>query len=389
MLISYLHRYLRDNTYVGKHYNLYSNLTVLKNDYPSLQIVEGSDRQTFTLTLTDNDKHFDSEFMSKLTNILKQYNNYEFTVRSENRLVFKVKFGWLPPNAGSWLNLLNSENIIDYYIDGITLRPNTHTTYGSAPDSGFVCYKINNIQEYDTIMFLINESVIFDEEDEVKFTFASLLDELEGSKGATLNRIVETVPVNAYYEVGPYNTNYLTAEEASLIIQMPYKYAISEGYYVYDVGNSVSINPENNPDNENDPINWFVPFDAENFDDLFIRNDVDSTIITKIINSDSDLLGTTLDQYLLGDFIWKTSDSKLIAYAQNLINRLFNSANLKNDGVWTEELSNYIRQYKQNKSEELLIAFDDDIIDKITEEALISDYKREYNSDPNYLFNDW
>lgn len=383
MFITYLYKYLRDNTYTGKHDELYNELMSLKQINPNLSIKESTDKQTYTLT--DNIDGITSNLMTAVNNILVKYYNYNFIVKSENRLVFKVLFGWLPPNAGSWLNLLNSETLIDYYIDDITLRPNTHTIYGGEPESGYVCYKINGIREYNTIMFLINKN--FDVEEGTKITFATLLTELEGSKGATLNRIVKTDFKNAIYELGPYVQNYLSAENSSLIIQVPYEYAISEYLYVFDITRSVKINPNNSPNNPNDSANWYVAFDDPDYDNKFLYNNLNLSVVDKITESDVDILDTTLSQYILGDFIWRTADSKLIAYAQNLVNALYPTALLRPDGVWSDNLSSFVQDFKTNYG--IISLFDDDVIDKSTEELMTTLYKRTFDRDPNELFNEW
>lgn len=380
VFISYLYKYLRDNTYSGEHNVLYNELLSLKKISPTLTIKESTDRRTYTLTDTNI---ISSDVITSLNLILRRYYNYNFIVRSANRIVFEVLFGWLPPNAGSWLNLLNSEVLVDYYIDGITLRPNTHTVYGGKPDSGYVCYRINDIREYNTMLFLINDELKI----EGKITFASLLNDIEGRKGATLNRIIETDPKNALYELGPYTQNYLSAEDAALIIQIPYEYAISDALYVFDVSHAVLINPQNNPNDPNDSINWYVALDDPDYDSKFIYNNLNKSIVEKIINSDTNILSTTLNQYIFGDFIWKTADSKLIAYAQNLINSLFPTAVLTPDGIWSDSLSNYVRRFKEAYGINSL--FDDDVIDKSTEELMTTMYKRTFNRDFNLLFNEW
>ncbi len=382
IFIQYLYRYLRDNTYSGEHSKLYTQLVSLKQINSNLIVKESTDKRTYTLT--DDVQGITPQLLTELNTILKQYFNYKFTVKSSNRVVFEVLFGWLPPNAGSWLNLLNSETLIDYYIDGITLRPNTHgNIHGGDPDSGFICYKINGVHEYNTIMFLINEVLMI----EGKITFASLLEDIEGTKGATLNRIVEVDPKNALYELGPYAQNYLTTENASLIIQVPYEFAISEALYVFDVSRAVQINPKNNPKDPNDFVNWYVTFDDPNYKNKFIFNTLNEKTIEKIINTSTDILDSTLSQYILGDFIWKTSDSKLIAYAQNLINALFPNAVLTSDGIWKDSLSEYITKFKETYGINSL--FDDDVIDKTTEELMTTMYKRTFNRDFNELFNQW
>lgn len=471
IFVNYLYKFIRDNTYCGKHNELLYELNQLKQYSDTLTIKENTDFCTYIITDT---KIISDIILEELTKILKIYYNYNFLVKSPNRIVIGINFGWLPPNAGSWLNLINDENLIDYYIDGITLVPNTHTVYNGKPDSGYVCYRIADLKEYDTIMFLINNSIKF--ENNTKFIVASLLTELEGSKGATLNRIVETEPTNFFYEIGHYNKSYISAEKASVIIQIPYEYAISECYYLFNVNNSVIINNKNNID-INDVSNYFVRFDSYyitmisnslrftgkqtnvqpktivielsykndendnyniditikddgkgnlkfgnyivgnvnydsaeftlNFNDsnikdkiiiyplnisyqsdkYFIKNDVNANNVINLINHNIELFDDTLIQYLLGDFIWITSDSKLIAYVQNLINALFTS-DIKSDGIWSNELSQYIKIFKEAYNVQSI--FDDDVIDKFTEELMTTEYKRiTNNSDPNKLFNEW
>lgn len=398
--IKYLYNYLRDNTYAGRHSDLYRDLLELQQDkYKTVTVKENTDTQTFILTETD-ESGFTETFEQDLIIILQKYNNYRFLVKSVNRIVVKVNFGWLPNNAGSWLNLLNSEAIIDYYIDGVTLVPNTHRTYSGAPDSGYVCYKIDSVNEYDNIAFLIKDSQKF--ASDVRFTFASLLEELEGTKGATLNRIVTDIPQNTFYAVGPYKPNYISTEKSSLIIQVPYEYAISDSYYVFNVTNSVQINYKNS-DKSTDKINFYVPFDIsyydkkteEEYEELFTNYAFNKDNIVSLINADTDIFSTQMIQYFFGDFIWRTSDSKLIAYLQQLLNTILSLTDNKNmiaNGVWSDTLSNYVIEYKKEKTElkQLATAYIDDVVDKITEELMISDYKiMTNNSDPNLLFCEW
>lgn len=471
IFVNYLYKYIRDNTYCGKHSDLLYELNQLKQYSDTLSIKENSDLHTYVLTDVNQ---FSDEILTELSKILKTYYNYKFLLKSPNRIVIDVHFGWLPPNAGSWLNLLNDDNLIDYYIDGITLVPNTHTTFNGKPNSGYVCYKIDNINEYDTVMFLIKNKINFSDDSKIKV--ASLMTELEGSKGATLNRIVETTPISFFYEIGHYNRNYISSEKASLIIQVPYEYAISEYYYLFNVNNSVIINNKNDDFDTNATINFFIniddfyvkmdqiaetafygrlPYvepdsvdikfnikdatnnisisitddgkghlikdnsiigsityeDAEFYIDTtkilpnnyeieypivcnyqsnayFIKNEINIKTVINLINSNINIFDDTLIQYLLGDFIWKTADSKLIAYAQNLINALFNT-NIIPDGMWSDELSKHIKTFKHNNNVQSI--FDDDVIDKYTEKLMTTEYKRiTFNSgDPNSLFNEW
>lgn len=339
-----------------------------------------------------------------------------------------------------------------------------------------MCYKIDGVKEYNTIMFISDKSDLnVDSTLLSEFKVASLLEEIEGSKGATLNRIVSFDLDDFFYEIGHYNQNYLTTEKSSLIIQVPYEYAISDIYYLYDVSNAVVINNENDKNNPNSADNYFVSFNNPNYNNMFKenkikhknidvngivivydeskfvapdRNIVSKTIkistangatftddgkgnivddktgaivgsvdyktatfildksyipenssisykytilnITNIILSNKDLFDTVLQQYLLGDFIWKTSDSKLIAYLQNLINTLYNNSGLISSGVWSDKLSLFVAKYKSNSDSLSSIIFDDDVVDKNTEELMLSEYKLITNLDPNEeLFNEW
>lgn len=389
--IQYLYKYIRLNTYTGEHDSLlrqFVNLQLNDPDFAKTSVVESTDRKTYTLT---DDKGFSTSMQTKINNIVKEYYNYNYIVLSENRIVVKVNFGWLPQNTSSWLNLLNDECLIDYYIDGITLRKNTHSTLGhNRPDSGYVCYLITDMKEYDTLMFLANKKKMEIEGLTLpKYKVASLLTELKGTKGATLNRIAEFDLDNFFYEIGPYNQNYLSTEKSSIVIQVPYEYALGEYYYLYDVSNSVRINNQNNTQNPNALENFFVTFSDENFDTRFTKYKLKDKhkIADKIFNS-SETLDTILQQYLFGDFIWKTSDSKLIAFAQNLVNYLFGNSQLVPNGVWSDELSVLVTRYKTGSEASLLL--DDDVIDMITEEAMVNEFKNITGLDPNEeLFNEW
>lgn len=389
--VRYLYRYLKDNTYSGKHYGLLQDLLLLKDIQPTLTVKEKTDKSTYVIT--DDVIGISDSLFVEITNIVKKYNNYNFVVKSKNRIVVSVKFGWLPPNAGSWLNLLSNDNLIDYYIDGITLRPNVHTKYlNGAPDSGYVCYRLDSISEYNTIMFLINN---VDNVDISDITFATLLIDIEGSKGATLNRIIKTTAENAFYELGPYNQNYLSTYVSSLIIQVPYSIAMQYEnlFYVFDVSNSVQINNKNNAEDLNSSDNWYVSFTDANYSTKFIKNTINLDKIPLILQSQEELLDKILIRYVLGDFIWLTSDSKLIAYAQNLINAYAQEKITVSDGVWNDNLSNYIKNFKSKSN--IVTLFDDDVLDIITEELIVTLYKnREHNRynvdvDTNKFFNEW
>lgn len=393
IFVSYLYKYIRENTYTGEHYKLYSQLSDLKltNDlFKNTMITEDTDKQTFVLT---DDYGITQDMYNVLTQIFKDYYNYKYKVKSINRAEVEVKFGWLPPNSASWLNIFNEDCLIDYYIDGVTLKKNSHSTLGSKrPDSGFVCYRIDEIQAYDTIMFLANlDAMGVKDLDIPKFTVATLLTELEGSEGAILNRIVSFDVDSFFYEVGPYTQNYLTATKSSLIIQIPYEYAIEDYYRVYDVTNSVQINNKNNKD-PNNQDNYFVSFNNDNYNNMFIFNyvvtdkDQQQKIIDELFVKDEDTFDKLLKQYLLGDFIWKTSDFKLISYAQNLVSVVC-SVEIVPDGVWSDFLSSCVKSYKSKLENTLTV---DDVIDKATEEAMVNDYKLKTKLDPNeQLFNEW
>lgn len=392
--IKYLYKYIRENTYAGEHDILLRQLTNLVNGnklFKNTTVKEYTDRKTYVLT---DDTGFTDEMKNILHKVVKEYYNYKYTLISENRIEVQLKFGWLPPNTASWLNLINDECLIDYYIDGVILRKNTHKYLGGGqPDSGYVCYLVDSVNVYDTVMFLADLAKMGLDKPNItmpKFKVATMLTELRGSKGATLNRIAEFDLDNFFYELGPYNQNYLSATYSALIIQVPWEYAISDYFRLYDVSNSVEINSENNTENPNDIINFFIPFNDPNFDNLFNKFTMkDKDVIIKKLLSSTDVVDTTLIQYILGDFIWKTSDSKLIAYAQNLLNSLFTGSELIADGVWSNTVSNLVTKFKLGSDD--VSVFDDDVIDKVTEEAMITQYKLLTNYlDPNeYLFNEW
>lgn len=396
--ISYMYDYIRLNTYSGEHNNLLEQFIVLKNTnniFRNTLFVEKEDNKTFVIT---DDTGITNEMYLEISNIVKNYYNYEYTVLSKNRIEIKINFGWLPPNTSSWLNLLNDECLIDYYIKGTTLIPNTHSTLGNKrPDSGYVCYKIDKVNSFDTIMFIADKASMEIEGLNVDITVASLLNELKSSRSAILSRLVTLKDVeNFFYELGSYANSYLSTEDTSLIIQVPYDYAISEYYYVFNVSNSVIINNKNDTTNPNSQDNYFVSFDNPNFSNMFIKNDLHdktsdmlNSLVDRII-SQKDKLDDTTIQYILGDFIWKTSDSKLIAYAQNLINAIDNNANLIPNGIWSEDLSKYIKKSKSTDNENISL-FDDDVLDKNTENILVSKFNEKYK-DIDYneqLFNEW
>lgn len=387
--LDYLYRYIRDNIYTGQHYELLQKLNSLstnaetKDLFKNTTFDEDIDKQTYVIT---DDTGITYEMYNAIQNIIKDYYNYKYVVLSNNRIEVKIGFGWLPSNTISWLNLFNDDSIIDYYIDGVTLKKNTKDNNGR-PNSGYVCFRFSSLKEYDTIMFLVNKSEVNNTNGE-KITFATLLTELEGSKGATLNRIVEfDLGDNAFYELGRYAQNYLTAEKSDLIIQIPYDYVIDDYFYLYDVTNIVRINNKNNEENLNSIDNYFVNFNNDNFNSMFIKYNLqDKESIEDNITKEAEQFNLSLLQYLLGDFIWKTADSKLIAYAQNLINAVLDS-NLTSNGVWSEELSNLITNYKKQKD----TLYIDDVLDKKTEEYLLNDFiKINPDVDSNLvLFNEW
>lgn len=389
IFLTYLYKYIRKNTYSGEHYELLRQLIDLKrydNDFKNTIIKESTNKKTYTIT--DDITGITDIMKTKLFKIFSEYYNYNYVVISDNRIIVDVNFGWLPESTASWLNLLNSDCLLDYYIDDITLRKNTYNNSSKRPDSGYVCYKIDNIKEYDTIMFVADKkSMDIDNIEIPKFKVASLLTELKGSKGATLNRIVEFKLNDFFYEVGPYAQNYLSAEKSSVIIQVPYEYAVAEYYYLYDVSNVVHINNENNKQDKNSIDNYFVLFNDPNFENKFTKYKIinKEKLVDKITKTN--IFNETFIQYLLSDFIWKNSDSKLIAYAQNLINRVYSNTQLLSNGIWSKDMSVIISKIK-TKSEDIL--FDDDVIDKNTENILLNSYTLMYNLDPNeHLWNEW
>lgn len=421
-MINYLYRYIRLNTYTGEHDNLLRQFVDLKlsdEDFKNVKIKENTDRKTYTLTC---DNGFTSAMQDTINLIMKEYYNYDYTVLSEDRIEVRVNFGWLPQTAVSTLNLINDECLIDYYIDGITLRPNTYgkqtsthdylhdsgfthnflsqyshryiTSGGTTvPNSGYVCYLIDSIKAFDTVMFFADLAAMGLDSDDIekpKFKVATLLTELRGSKGGTLNRIVEFDLDNFFYELGPYVRSYLTTEKSALVIQVPYEYASDEYFYLFDVSTSVKIAHNNNFD-ENHQDNYFVAFSNPNFDSMFTKYKLKNrdVLVDGIINN-YHKFSDVFVQYILGNFIWRTSDSKLIAYSQNLMNALFANSDLVANGVWSDALSTLVVRYKKN-SDDIITLFDDDVIDINTEIKMIHDYKNMFlDLDPNeQLFNEW
>lgn len=386
--VNYLYKYIRDNTYSGEHNDLLSdfNKLISYNElFKNTKVKEFTDRQTYQFT---DDTGITNEMLTLIIQILSKYYNYKFTLISENRVEVVVRFGWLPNNTTSWLNIIDGDSqIVDYYIDGVTLRPNKYTRNPAIPDSGYVCYLIENVKAYDTIMFLFDKAKLKDKSVNIKV--ATLLTELRGSKGATLNRIAESnTKENFFYELGPYNQNYLTATYSALVIQIPWSYAVDEYYRLYDVTYNVKINPNNNPD-PNNKDNFFVLFNDPDFDYMFSKLAIKNlNYIIDIMINKTDILDDVFVQYFFGDFIWKTSDSKLIAYIQNLINTLYKNAHIIVNGVWSDELAQFITRFKQSSSSSI---YNDDVVDKITEEAMLHTYSSYYkNLDPNEeLFTEW
>ena len=389
--INYLYKYIRQNTYTGEHDKLLQQLVDLQltnSNFKDTRIKEYTNRQTYEIIKDSSE--ISNDMLDNISSVMKSYYNYNYSMISKNKITIDVKFGWLPQNTASWLNLFNDECIIDYYIDNITLRPNTHTILGGPPDSGYVCYRITNIKEYDTIMFLVNKNIM-DIEDDIelpKYKVASLLQEIEGSKGATLNRVVEFDLNNFFYELGPYVRNYLSTENSSLIIQVPWQYAVEDYYRVFDVSNLVNIGHNNNTD-PNNQDNYFISFTNPFFNEMFTKFDISNLSNFVDLLLSEDYFNDTLIQYLLGDFIWITSDSKLIAYAQNLMNKLYTNTNITINGVWSNELSDLVTKYKIGLSS--VLSFSDDVIDKQTENYMIQAFKQMYpNVDPNEkLFKEW
>lgn len=427
IFIEYLYKYIIDNSYSDTHISLHNKLLKLKEYSDTLSIVEDVNNKSFILS----DKiEISSVVKSELEKILLDYPSYEYDIYSSTRISFTIKFGWLPQSSTSFLNLLDDDNLINYHIDGTNLVPNTN-------DTSYLCYKIN-IREYQTILFLIDDT--FEFSDNTEITVASLLTELEGTKGATLNRVKTIIPQSFFYEIGPYNDNYVSTEKSSIIIQIPYNYAVSSIYNVYDVTAAVKILDD-----------WFVSLDDYNIIDknvnsnkfILTANEIkpftifiedsnkelrlnvhddgkgnlidDSNIIVGSIDYSKANFALNLDnivypltvkytslykfnynlintinmfdseniikddiiRYVLGDFIWKTSEAKLIKYAENLINAVIEG----NINFWSK-VKTFKQQYKTSSVE-------DDCIDIYTEQQLRYLYKQLFNKDPNLLFNEW
>ena len=64
MFIKYLYQYIRDNTYSGKHDQLYRELLTLKQYSKTLDIKENTDKQTYVLTDNNN---FTSDVLTALS----------------------------------------------------------------------------------------------------------------------------------------------------------------------------------------------------------------------------------------------------------------------------------------------------------------------------------
>lgn len=396
--INYFYKYLSENVFSFWHYETYNQLLKLKEHQKDLEVQERIDLKTFDIT--SKSKKINNSVRLNLEKILQDYNDsYEYILKTDEKITIRFNYGWLPKTAISFLDIINNELLIDYHIeDNITLVPNT------ADNKQYVCYKIDSVSAYDTILFLVDKENIQQDISDMNITFATLLTDLQGSKGSTLNRVVTTTVDNAFYEVGPYGTidshyeennfpNYLSTTRSSLIIQVPIELASlvdvfndNKLFLTYNLKNSVIINHKNSED-VNNFNNWFQNLSSTDIS-KFTKLNVDLESINNLIkNSGSILSDLILKQYCFGDFIWKTSDSKLIVYAQNLVNYIY-SANLKTNGVWSNELSEYIKQFKKDYNKDYLI--NDDVLDKGTEQLMLFKYQQNTGLDSNeYLFKEW
>ena len=459
-----VYNYINNNIYNGSHDDFYRDLLTLKEIDNTLNIIENTDKKTFDIIGT-----ITPEITSQLNDILRQYPNRRYRVISETNITIELNFGYLPTTTASTINLLADENLIDYSINGITLAPNDNNN-GTPILNKNVCYLIEGIQEFSTVLILFNvlDETILNNSDKT-IIIASLLDELRGTQGATLNRIIDNSFTDCFYEVGPYDISYLSTTDVSLVIQVPYDYIVENKVeiYVYDITSAVEINNTNN-NYINHSDNWYIDINnyRDNYTNLinninesiittmenvelkeypndstlqivytgnsndtgvviqeietqlttllnntpytyttrnniititdtrFIKNNFNSNIITNKNNLSllQDTSDTRLLQYIFGDFIWKTSDAKLIAYAQNLLNLIYPDLRLKSNGIWTDNLGNAIMRYKEEniKENDYTYYVYDDVLDKNTEQVMIDNIKNT-NSDFDYnnLFNEW
>lgn len=370
-LIQYLYKYIKTNTYTGNHVSLYKDLLDLCKNYKNTFIQEDSDKQTYKIT--SNSESISNDFIKNLNNILQKYSsNYEYIIKATNRVVVKMHFGYLPKSAKSCLNLLNNETIIDYHIDNGKLIANTEDN-----NTKNVCFYIKDFNVNSTIMFLTKKSNSIPSEAKMFFATVSVRDNLS-LDNVTLQHIVENKDiVDSFYSLGFDNKyNGQKTEKVNLIIQIPYAY-ITQSYYVYDVSDLVSLTKEY----------VYVPFDDDSYEYLYLNRDN----ATKIINSNTDIFSIRLIQFIFGDFIWKTADSKLIAYIQNLVRSLDMSNLDVSNGIWSDDLEKAITDYKENNASlNNNIVFYDGVVNKDIELTMINSFKlKNNNENPNNLFNQW
>lgn len=382
--IEYLYKYIKKSIYSGTHDDLCLKLNQLKKFSSTLRIEESIDKQTYTIT---DDLGINSNILTSLDDILKEYYNYDYVVISNNRVTVKVNFGWLPPNTLGWLNLINDYCLLDYHISSdAKLVKNTYDPDDPfVPKDGLICYAIPNLSLGDNVMFLANlEAMNITQSTNLNVTVTTAVMNDNNYANALLEDRYIVQNDNFYYRIAgeKYNRVYNNPKRV-LILQVPFKYAISSNFYLFNVSNAVKLKQQNQ----------IVLFSYKNFKSYFDQFDMKNIDVLENIIFDSDYNGafeTTLLQLLFGDFIWKTSDSKLIAYAQNLVKTTIqeDTSSIKTNGIWTTELSNVVKQFKSKLEPSIATIYNDDVIDKITETALLDVFKKSNDLDPNnVLFN--
>lgn len=85
MFIKYLYKYIRDNTYSGEHDELLRDLIKLKSDslFKNTKIEELVNSKTYVIT---DDSGITSDMYTKISQVLRKYYNYKYTIISQNRI---------------------------------------------------------------------------------------------------------------------------------------------------------------------------------------------------------------------------------------------------------------------------------------------------------------
>lgn len=380
-MIKNLAFYIRNLTFVSDPLDVIKQISKTFDEYNPAWIND------FTLTVNEKMSSIKIESIKKdviihpdlQEEVSIQARNMGYKVNLElsrrNKIIVDKQFEQKYPKGTSfYMNRYSSSTLTDYFFNGMILDKNTYPETKTKPASGCFTSRIP-LERSEHTFLVIGDRHTWDindpdaENDEETVKLGSLLGNTQTVQNAVIQNLTPSFNLRegCFYRTYNWNItpNPLTDLATELVIQFPIynmtKREIDESNIaVHDVTDYVKLKDET----------FFVKLNDPDLNNKLETNKInDFSQIYKIRNQSQQFqIMDELIEILLRVSIDRCSEQLNIEYLQNILSKTYENEPDFLNGVWTDEVSSYVENFKQNKTSETFI---NDIVFKKTELSML------------------